>query len=237
MFSHDGCLGGLQIGDRHMTRILKFAIVALTVMVGSFASVLVPQAMAANKYKPIALSSEQTAAVKRINAFINSFETMRGDFTQISPRGQSSKGVMFISKPGKMRFEYAPPVPLLIVSDGTWLTIKNTARERGDQFPLSSTPLRLVVSSKVNLLEETDVIAFEQNEGLTSVTLQDKKGKLGGYIILIFDDLGNRLQQWIVVDGKGKRTTVQLANLEMGVKVDPKLFKVKINRQERSNNK
>ncbi len=186
----------------------------------------------AGKYKAIALTGDQAEAVRRINAYINSFDTMRGDFTQISPRGQASRGVMLISKPGKMRFEYAPPVPLLIVSDGRWLTIKNTARERGDQFPLSATPLRLVVAKDVDLLAETDVIAFQQAEGLTSVTLQDKKGKMGGYIILIYDDANKALQQWIVVDGKGKRTTVQLANLEKGVKIDPKLFVVKIDRDK-----
>lgn len=193
-------------------------------------------AASAGKYKAIALTDDQIAAVQRISTYINSFDTLRGDFTQISPRGQSSRGVMLISKPGKIRFEYAPPVPLLIVSDGKWLTIKNTARERGDQFPLSSTPLRLVVSEKVNLLAETDVIAFQQSEGLTSVTLQDKKGKLGGYIILIYDDVNKALQQWIVVDGKGKRTTVQLANLETGVKIDPKLFVVKIDRDKSRKN-
>jgi outer membrane lipoprotein-sorting protein len=193
-------------------------------------------AASAGKYKAIALTDDQIAAVERIGTYINSFDTLRGDFTQISPRGQSSRGVMLISKPGKIRFEYAPPVPLLIVSDGKWLTIKNTARERGDQFPLSSTPLRLVVSEKVNLLAETDVIAFQQSEGLTSVTLQDKKGKLGGYIILIYDDVNKALQQWIVVDGKGKRTTVQLANLETGVKIDPKLFVVKIDRDKSRKN-
>ncbi len=190
----------------------------------------------AGKYKAMALTDEQVEAVQRINAYINSFETIRGDFTQISPRGQSSRGVMLISKPGRIRFEYAPPVPLLIVSDGRWLTIKNTARERGDQFPLSATPLRLVVAKNVDLLAETDVIAFQQAEGLTSVTLQDRKGKVGGYIILIYDDANNTLQQWIVVDGKGKRTTVQLANLEKGVKIDPKLFVVKIDRDKNKKN-
>ncbi len=216
-----------------MIKMMRSCLLILVVLLtsGSFFSEAV-----AGKYKAIVLTGDQVAAVQRINAYINSFATMRGDFTQISPRGQSSRGVMLISKPGKIRFEYAPPVPLLIVSDGKWLTIKNTARERGDQFPLSATPLRLVVSDKVNLLGETDVIAFQQAEGLTSVTLQDKKGKLGGYIILIYDDVNKALQQWIVVDGKGKRTTVQLANLETGVKIDPKLFVVKIDRDKNKKN-
>lgn len=217
-------------------KIIQFvSALALTLTVG-FAAVP-GDAAAATKYKAMALTEEQASAVQRVNDFINSFSSLRGDFTQISPRGQTSRGVVLISKPGKMRFEYAPPVPLLIVSDGKWLTIKNTKKEKGDQFPLSSTPLRLVVASEVNLLKETDVIGFEQAEGLTSITLQDKKSKLGGFITLIYDEQSKSLQQWVVVDGKGRRTTVQLANLEMGVKVDPKLFVVKIDRSRNERSK
>jgi outer membrane lipoprotein-sorting protein len=105
-------------------------------------------------------------------------------------------------------------------------------KERGDQFPLSSTPLRLVVAPKVNLLADTNVIGFQQKDNLTSIALQDKKGSLGGYIVLVFDDAANALQQWIIVDGKGRRTSVQLANLEFGGKFDPKLFIGKIDREK-----
>jgi outer membrane lipoprotein-sorting protein len=198
------------------------------------ATVLLSTTATAERFQPITLTPKQVAEVQKINAYINSFQSLRGDFTQVSSRGQTSRGVMLISKPGKLRFEYAPPVPLLIVSDGKWLTIKNTKRERGDQFPLSATPLRFVVTPGVDLLREADVVGFEQNEGLTSVAFQDKKGKVSGYITLIFDDANNTLQQWIITDAKGRRTTVQLANLEMGVTVDPKLFVIKINRDKKN---
>ena len=91
--------------------------------------------------KPIKLTSKQAASVDAISDYINSFKTIQGEFTQISPKGNLSRGVFYISRPGKMRFEYAPPNPYLIVADGKWLTIKNRAKEKGDQFPLSQTPL------------------------------------------------------------------------------------------------
>jgi outer membrane lipoprotein-sorting protein len=188
---------------------------------------------AAQAAKPIQLSAEQTESVQKIAAYINGISSLRGEFTQISPKGHVSKGVFLISKPGKMRFEYAPPVPLLIVSDGKWLTIKNTKKEKGDQVPLSSTPLRLVLGKNVDLLKETNILAIEQADGLTSVMLEDRKGKLGGQLILVFDETRNELQQWVVIDGKGRRTTVSLANIETGVKIDPKQFVVKFNRKER----
>ena len=187
---------------------------------------------AATKTPAITLTPAQQQSIQKISDYINSFQSLKSDFTQITPKGQTSKGTLLISKPGKLRFDYAAPNPLLIVSDGKWLTIKNRAKEKGDQFPLSATPLRLVVSPKIDLLAETNVIGFETTDGLTSVSLADRKDSLGGYIVLIFDEQRNQLQQWVIVDGKGRRTTVQLANIETGGKFDPKLFVGVINRPE-----
>ena len=186
--------------------------------------------------KPITLTPEQTESINKISAYMNSFKTLQGEFTQISPMGRVSKGVMMISKPGKLRFDYAAPNPFLLVSDGKWVTLKNRAKEKGDQFPLSATPLRLVVSTKIDLLRDANILGFEQADGVDQVTLEDRKGTIGGQIILIFDENQNMLQQWIIVDGKGRRTTVSLANLESGVAIDPKLFVVKINRKEKDEN-
>ena len=184
--------------------------------------------------KPITVSPEQAASIDAISKYINSFKTLQGEFSQISPKGNLSRGVFYIQKPGMMRFEYAPPNPFLIVADGKWLTIKNVKKEKGDQFPLSQTPLRLVLGNKVDILKETNIIAFDEQDGIASVTLEDKKSSLGnGQLILVYDTARNALQQWVVIDGKGRRTTVTLENVVEGIKPDPKLFVVKIDRKER----
>jgi outer membrane lipoprotein-sorting protein len=184
----------------------------------------------AAKVKGMAITPEIEEAANKINAYFNSFQTMKGEFVQTSPQGRASRGVMHLSKPGKLRFEYEAPNPLLIASDGKWLTIKNKQKEKGDQVPLSSTPLRLIVSPKLNLLQEAAVVGFEQDGGFTTMALADKKGSLAGQIVLVFDDGRNELQQWIIIDGKGRRTTVELGNLEKDVKINPKLFQVTIKR-------
>lgn len=184
---------------------------------------------------PLALSPEQKQAVDGISEYLNSFKTLQGEFTQISPKGNMSRGVFYISKPGKMRFEYAPPNPFLIVADGKWLTVKNVKKEKGDQFPLSQTPLRLVLADKVDIARDTHILDFQQQDGILSVTIEDKKNTLGsGQLTLVYDQTRNVLQQWVVVDGKGRRTTVTLENLQAGVKADPKLFVVKIDRKNKN---
>jgi outer membrane lipoprotein-sorting protein len=208
--------------------VLGFALVFAGVMQPA----LMPDALAA-KVKALEITPDIQDAAARINGYFNSFQTLKGEFVQTGAKGRSTRGVMHLSKPGKLRFEYEPPNPLLIASDGKWLTIKNKAKEKGDQVPLSSTPLRLIVASKLNLLAEASVVQFEQINGMTTMGLVDKKGTIAGQMYLVFDDNRNELLQWIIVDGKGQRTTVELSNLEKDVKINPKLFNVTINRDKR----
>ena len=213
-----------------MTGFLQFSRRAILGL-GLLALASLPAAAAA----PMALTPEQQQAVNGISEYLNSFKTLQGEFTQVSPKGNMSRGVFYISKPGKMRFEYAPPNPFLIVADGKWLTVKNVKKEKGDQFPLSQTPLRLVLADKVDIARDTNILDFQQQDGILSVTIEDKKNTLGsGQLTLVYDQTRNALQQWVVVDGKGRRTTVTLENVQTGIKTDPKLFVVKIDRKNKN---
>ena len=213
-----------------MTGISQFSRRAILGL-GLLALACLPAAAAA----PMALTPEQQQAVNGISEYLNSFKTLQGEFTQVSPKGNMSRGVFYISKPGKMRFEYAPPNPFLIVADGKWLTVKNVKKEKGDQFPLSQTPLRLVLADKVDIARDTNILDFQQQDGILSVTIEDKKNTLGsGQLTLVYDQTRNALQQWVVVDGKGRRTTVTLENVQTGIKTDPKLFVVKIDRKNKN---
>ena len=184
----------------------------------------------AAKLQAMQITPDIQASVDRLNAYFNSFQTLRGELVQTSPRGRSAKGVFFIAKPGKLRFEVEPPTPYIMASDGKWLTLTNKKMDKGDQFPLSKTPMRLLVSTKLDLLKEADVVGFEQNGGITSIALSDKKGGMPGQIVLVFDESQDVLQQWVIIDGKGQRTTVDLSNIEKDVKINPKLFSVSIKR-------
>ena len=204
----------------------------LTAVLAVFALVAGSAAFAA---KAASLSSQQSAAVQKISTYFNSIKTLQGEFTQISPKGNVSSGVFHILKPGKLRFEYSPPNPFIIVSDGTWLVVKNRAKNRSDEYPLSKTPLRLMLASNVDLLRQAIIQKVETQDGLTTVTLEDRDQLVPGHLVLVFDDAKNALQQWSVVDGKGRRTTVSLNKIVAGAAVDKKLFKVK--RANRSKSK
>ena len=72
----------------------------------------------------------------RVSAYLNSIRTMKGGFSQIDPDGGVDQGTFVISKPGRMRFEYKPPAPTLIVSDGTTVAVQNTQAQDRRRYPL-----------------------------------------------------------------------------------------------------
>lgn len=180
------------------------------------------------------LSEDDNAAVTLLNTYLNEIVNMKGEFTQTSPRGQVANGVFYISKPGKMRFEYAPPSPLLVVSDGRWVTVKNTTRNKDDQYPLAATPLKLVLAGEVNLFEQAIILKVESEDNLVAVTMEEKDQLVAGQLTMVFDREANDLVQWIILDGKGQRTTVQLSNVDKEVEPDPKLFVVKRSKERKT---
>lgn len=206
-----------------MYRGLKLALAALLILV---AGALETPGRSATAVQAQALDAEQVAAVQKIARYFNEMRTLEGEFTQIGPKGHISTGVFHISKPGRLRFEYAPPNPFVVVADGTWVAIANSAKETADHYPLSATPLRLVLSEDVDLVEEAKILDVERADGLTRLTLEDKDQMVAGHLVLVFDERKEELQQWIIVDGQGRRTTITLTRVVAGTDPDPALFRV-----------
>jgi outer membrane lipoprotein-sorting protein len=192
------------------------------------AAVLFLLAASADPVRASSLTPEETSAVEELSSYFNSFKTLQGEFTQVSPQGRVSTGLFFLSKPGRLRFEYAPPNPFLVVSDGSWVVIENRKQKTTDQYPLAATPLKLLLSADINLLKQADIKSVETSEGVSTIAVEDRNRAIPGRLVLVFDTNRKELAQWIVEDAKGKRTTISLANLETGKEPDPKLFVAKV---------
>ena len=184
--------------------------------------------------KNASLAPEQLDQINKVSGFFNGFQTLTGQFVQVGPRGNVSNGTFYISKPGKMRFEYNPPSPYLIVSDGTWVVIKNKKNKRTDHYPLSSTPLKLVLGEDVDLTKEARILDVASAEGSITLTLASKNRSVPGRLQIVYNEATASVEQWAIVDGEGRRTTVSLSELKVGGQHDAALFKVKRPRNNRA---
>src|SRR6516165_11803731 len=118
-----------------------------------------PGAPAATATTTTAFSPAQRAQVDKVSAYLSGVQQMTGNFVQVGPDGSRVKGEFYMQKPGKIRFEYDPPSPIEIVADGQSVVVRDRKLATQDLYPLSQTPLRFLLSDRIDLLRDTNVVA------------------------------------------------------------------------------
>jgi outer membrane lipoprotein-sorting protein len=170
------------------------------------------------------LSGTDMRDLARISNYLNGVTTMEGSFVQVGPDGDLSEGKFYLRRPGRLRFEYKPPNPALVIADGTWVGVYDKRLNTLDRIPLSSTPLKILLKKRVDLRKEHAVRSIERSSGQMRVKAVDPDEPDQGSITMVFNDNPLELRQWIVVDPQGLTTTVALSEMRVGVKLDPNLF-------------
>jgi outer membrane lipoprotein-sorting protein len=178
-----------------------------------------------------AFDAEQRALVDRVSTYLTGIRTLVGDFVQVGPDGGKTEGHIYLQKPGRVRFEYAPPSPIELVADGQSLVVRDRKLATQDLYPLGQTPLRFLLADRVDLLRDTNVIGVYSDNIFTTVVIEEKK-TLGGThkLMLMFGAQDLALKQWTVTDPQGYDTTVAVYNLDTTKRPDPGLFKINYER-------
>jgi outer membrane lipoprotein-sorting protein len=175
--------------------------------------------------------ANQKAQATRVSAYLSSLQTLVGNFVQVGPDGSRSKGDFYIQKPGKVRFEYDDPSPIDIVADGSSVAVRDRKLATQDIYPLSQTPLRYLLSDRIDLLKDTNVISVTADDVFISVIIEEKQALIGtSRLMLMVGAKDGQLKQWTVTDPQGYDTTVAVYNLDSSKKVDPGLFKIDFTR-------
>lgn len=163
---------------------------------------------------PISLSNEQITLLARINEYLNSLKNVEGRFVQTDHRNEETKGRFYVKRPGKLRFDYASPSMLRIVSDGEYLSIEDHDLKTVDKFPLDATPIQLLLGKDVNLTRDAVILDMRQDDTAVVVTLRDKSGTAAGQLQLFFKLPELELYEWVITDAQGLDTRVELADLQ-----------------------
>lgn len=170
-------------------------------------------------------AAAEKLSLNQISGYLNGLKTAQGAFTQINDDGSISSGTLYISRPGKMRFEYDPPEQALVLASANAVVIiDNKSNQPPETYPLSRTPLSLILARQVNLGQARMVTGHDFDGTATIVTAQDPKNTEYGTIEMSFTGNPVQLRQWVINDANGGRTTVILGEFETGVRLQNRLF-------------
>ncbi len=177
-----------------------------------------------------------SASVDAIATHFSGVKTLTGEFVQFGPRGEQTGGTFYISRPGKIRFNYEKPSPIRVVADGKSVVVNNKKLDTWDIYPLDKTPLKLLLSDKIDFSGDR-LKSVKEESDLTTLVMTDKKIFGNAKITMMFDPKSYELRQWTITDAQGLDTTVMIFNTKEGVKFESKMFDIDYVRVARAQEK
>jgi outer membrane lipoprotein-sorting protein len=165
--------------------------------------------------------------VDRAVTYLQGISEAKARFVQTDARGTSVQGTVFLKRPGKARFAYDPPSGLLVVSNGSTVSVADSRLKTFDAYPLMSTPLSLFLAKTIRLDRGVQVTRVARMSDGFSITARDIRRETAGQITLTFTDAPLALQGWSVTDAQGRATRVALSGLQPAPGLDPSLFVLK----------
>ena len=169
-------------------------------------------------------SAQAGNKAREIAAHFSDIRTMTGSFIQFDPNGKTTEGKFYIERPGNIRFDYSG-TPLRVIADGDQVAINNRKLNTWDLYPLSKTPLKLLLGERIDL-SSANIRSVKEEPDVTTIVMGDKSVFGNSEITMLFDTVSFDLRQWTIKDNDGRDTTVIVDGIRAGVKLDPSMFKI-----------
>ena len=206
---------------------LKRVIAGLLGVALAFAAAAVLLPKTAEAKDTVGLDADAKQQVQKIEDYLNAISTLRSRFMQVTDQGHYAQGEFFMARPGRMRIDYDPPNPVLIVSDGTWIMYKDEELDQLSHLPFSEMPAAMFVGDNIDFFgQDLLITGFEHEAGVVRVRLQRADDPMEGSLTLVFEARPLQLKKWSVVDAQGMTTTVSLLGPEFGPKLQDNLFEI-----------
>jgi outer membrane lipoprotein-sorting protein len=169
-------------------------------------------------------NAEQSSVIAAVGRAVNAITRLQGRFIQTNPDSTTIGGRFWLQRPGKVRFEYDAPSPLLLISDGTNVILRDTRLRTTDRYPLRQTPLYFLLKANVDLARDVIVTGVERRGGNHLLAMRDRRREADGELTVSFDQATSALEEWTIRDRQGRTTRVRLVNSAPASSINPTLF-------------
>ena len=168
-------------------------------------------------YSPVAGAD----IVKKAESWFANVTTIRADFTQIASDGSAAEGRIVMRRPSRLKFTYDGVPALNLITTPMWLHVDQPDERRVTSYPISETPLSLILADPVSLRPDGyETIVTERAGGILQIAIHKNSGEGAGRLTLEFTASPFQLRRWIVEDVAGIQTSVTLQNMAFGMPVE-----------------
>ncbi len=170
------------------------------------------------------LSDADQATLAGVARYLNGIRSLTARFLQIGPDGATTQGAMWLQRPGRMRFQYDKPSPLLLVAGHGTVVFHDSQLDQTTNIPVAQTPLGLLLADTITLSGDVTLTDFERPPGQLQLTLVRTKTPGDGSLTLFLNADPLTLTGWSVVDAQGRETRLRMSAVKLGGDFDQSLF-------------
>lgn len=167
---------------------------------------------------------DNDAVIGAVEDYLNSVSTLKARFIQTADDGGQAAGDFLLKRPGRMRFQYDPPVKDFIVADGTFIYYYDSEIRRASSTLISKSLADFFLHKDIKLSGDVSVTGITQAEGTLQITIVQTDDPVSGSMTLFFTAQPLSLNGWRVTDAQGLVTEVTLSDIETGIPLERNLF-------------
>ena len=171
----------------------------------------------------------QTGDLAAVQAHLRAVTTMTAAFAQTDRAGKTLNGQLTLKRPGKIRFQYGPGVPILIVGDGSGLIFIDYSVRQVQRWPIGNSPLAVLLDPSKDLARFARVVPTADARVVLAEARDPRRPEYGTITLAFAREAsapaGLRLQGWVALDAQNNRTTVRLSDQRFNVDVGDEAFR------------
>ena len=165
------------------------------------------------------------AEITQAQSYLNSLATAQSRFIQTTHDGGQLVGTFYLSRPGKLRFEYDPPIEDFVVADGLFLYFYDSQLQEQVNVPIGQSLADFFLRKNADMRDGDVMITdVQRGGGLLQIKLVQKSDPQAGSLTLGLQEKPMRLKKWRVIDAQGLITEVELFYLKTDLEIDKDKF-------------
>lgn len=174
------------------------------------------------KSQKVAVSAED---IKMIEKYLNDITTLAAPFVQEDSNGGKVSGTFYLQRPGRLRWDYSPPTPILIVAKGSLVAYYDKELDEVSHISLDDTLAGFLTRQKISFGDDgVKITGFEKKNGEILITISQDKKEDQGNLTMVFSENSMDMTRMEVIDSIGKSTVVRFQTLIYNKPLEKELF-------------
>lgn len=162
--------------------------------------------------------------IKQSEKYLNELNTAQARFVQTTHDGSQLVGTFYLERPGKLRFQYDPPIEDFVVADGFFIYFYDSQLQEQSNAPIGQTLADFILRDDLRLSDDITVKEVKRGGDLLQLKLVQTADPDVGSLTLGFSEDPFALKKWRIVDAQGLITEVELFYLKTGITHPANLF-------------